>query len=144
MATVHFPHVDQSPVYQDRIRSWVKGNVTACPKSLFVFDEVDKMPPGVLDGIRAYLDHFDNVDGFVLLTSELKKITVLINLSGFLFRVDYRRSIFIFLSNTGGKEIVKKVHDVWQGGRVKREQLGVRDFEDLVELGAYNEEGYCL
>ncbi len=41
----------------------MKGNVSHCPHSLFVFDEVDKMPPGVLDGIRAYLDYIDIVDG---------------------------------------------------------------------------------
>ena len=49
-------------MYQDQVRSWVKGNVTICPHSLFVFDEVDKMPTGVLDGIRAYLDYIDTVD----------------------------------------------------------------------------------
>lgn len=52
-----------------------------------------------------------------------------------------RKSIFIFLSNTGGKEITKKVHDVWLTAKVKREDLTVRDFERLVELGAFNEEG---
>ena len=76
------------------------------------------MPAGVLDGIRAYLDYIDRVDG-----------------------VDYRRAIFIFLSNTGGKEITKKVHDVWLKGEMKREELTVRDFERLVELGAFNEGG---
>lgn len=50
-------------MYQDQVRAWVKGNVTLCPQSLFVFDEVDKMPPGVLDGIRSYLDYINEVDG---------------------------------------------------------------------------------
>jgi len=115
---VHFPHSEDSKLYQDQVRTWVKGNVTNCPQSLFVFDEVDKMPEGVLDGIRAYLDYIDRVDG-----------------------VDYRRAIFIFLSNTGGKEITKKLHDVWLKGEMKREELTVRDFERLVELGAFNEGG---
>ncbi|EFX73207.1 hypothetical protein DAPPUDRAFT_129381 [Daphnia pulex] len=118
MATVHFPHQEHAQLYQDQIRSWVKGNVSHCPHSLFVFDEVDKMPSGVLDGIRAYLDYIDIVDG-----------------------VDYRKSIFIFLSNTGGKEITKRVHDVWLTGNVKREELTVKDFERLVEMGAFNEQG---
>jgi len=55
--------------------------------------------------------------------------------------VDYRKAIFIFLSNTGGKEITKKVHDVWLSGKEKREQLTIGHFERLVELGAFNEEG---
>ena len=62
MATVHFPYENQAPLYQDQIRTWVKGNVTSCPRSLFIFDEVDKMPKGVLDGIRAYLDYIEKVD----------------------------------------------------------------------------------
>lgn len=49
-------------MYQDQIRSWVSGNVSLCPQSLFVFDEVDKMPSGVLDGIRAFLDYIEVVD----------------------------------------------------------------------------------
>ncbi|KZS09814.1 Torsin-like protein [Daphnia magna] len=118
ISTVHFPHQHNTQLYQDQIRSWVSGNVSRCTQSLFVFDEVDKMPSGVLDGIKAYLDYVDRVDG-----------------------VDYRKSIFIFLSNTGGKEITKKVHDIWLKGNVKREELTVRDFERLVELGAFNEEG---
>jgi len=118
MATVHFPHQDQAAEYQDQVRSWVRGNVSQCAHSLFVFDEVDKMPKGVLDGIRAYLDYIEKVDN-----------------------VDYRKSIFIFLSNTGGKEINKKVHEVWSSGKQTRSSLTVRDFERLVELGAFNEEG---
>lgn len=83
MATVHFPDQvsfrlqiitneelymfefisqEYTKLYQDQVRAWVKGNVTACPRSLFVFDEVDKMPPGVLDGIKAYLDYIERVD----------------------------------------------------------------------------------
>jgi len=41
---------------------------------MFIFDEVDKMPDGVLDAIKPYLDHHHDVHG-----------------------VDYRRAIFIFL-----------------------------------------------
>jgi len=56
----------------------------------------------------------------------------------------FRKSIFIFLSNTGGKEITKRVHDIWLNGNVKREELTVKDFERLVELGAFNEEGNLI
>ena len=59
----------------------------------------------------------------------------------FIILCHFRRSIFIFLSNTGGKEITKKVHDIWLTGKVKREELTVSDFERLVELGAFNEDG---
>jgi len=45
-----------------------------CDQSLFIFDEVDKMPEGVLDAVKPYLDHHHHISG-----------------------VDYRRTIFIFL-----------------------------------------------
>ena len=70
--------------HQAQLQQWVRGNVSACPTSLFIIDEVDKMPPGVLDGVGPFMDHHENVDG-----------------------VDFRRAVFILLSNTGGKEITK-------------------------------------
>ena len=62
MATTHFPHQSHVADYREQIRSWVKGNVSQCSQSLFVFDEVDKMPAGILDGIRSFLDHNRHVD----------------------------------------------------------------------------------
>lgn len=50
-------------LHQEQLRSWIRGNVTECPYSMFVFDEVDKMPAGVLDGIKPFLDHHENFDG---------------------------------------------------------------------------------
>jgi hypothetical protein len=37
--------------------------VSQCEKSLFVFDEVDKMPQGVLDAVKPYLDYHEQIDG---------------------------------------------------------------------------------
>jgi hypothetical protein len=114
----------------------VKGNVSYCPHSLFVFDEVDKMPAGVLDGIRAYLDYIDTVDSV-----DYRYAFSTLSLDFFMILYHSRKSIFIFLSNTGGKEITKKVYDIWLTGKIKREELTVKDFERLVEIGAFNEEG---
>lgn len=41
---------------------------------MFIFDEMDKMHPGLIDSIKPYLDYYDKVDG-----------------------VSYRKAIFIFL-----------------------------------------------
>ena len=41
---------------------------------MFVFDEMDKMQPGLIDSIHPYLDYHDKLDG-----------------------VSYRNAIFIFL-----------------------------------------------
>ena len=53
----------------------------------------------------------------------------------------YRKSIFVFLSNTGGKEITEKVHQVWLSGKQSRSSLRVSDFERLIESGAFNKAG---
>ena len=51
-----------------------------------------------------------------------------------------RQSIFIFLSNTGGRIITKTVLDAWNAG-TKREDLSYHDFEEMVSKGAFNEQG---
>lgn len=48
--------------------------VLRCPQTLFIFDEAEKLHPGLIDAIKPYMDHYDNVDG-----------------------VTYRRAIFLFL-----------------------------------------------
>jgi len=117
MAPLHFPHESQAEVYKMNIQAWVKGNVSQCATSLFIFDEIDKMPPGVIDGIKPFIDHHERVDG-----------------------MDFRRSIFIFLSNTGGKEITRKTLKHWESGRA-REELTYQDLEDIINLVAFNEKG---
>lgn len=117
IATVHFPHQHLALRYKDDLQNWIKGNVSQCEWSLFVFDEVDKMPSGVLDAIKPFVDYYDNIDG-----------------------VDYRKSIFIFLSNTGGREITGKMLTLWREG-TSREDIKYNDFEELVSRGAFNEKG---
>ena len=89
------------------------------------------MPPGVLDGVKPYLDHYEAIDG-----------------------VDYRRNVFIFLSNTGGntttpapealppsgKEITEAALSTWRAGG-QREEISLTDLEPLIASGAFNEEG---
>jgi len=52
----------------------VKGNVSICGRSLFIFDEMDKMPVGVMEAIKPFIDNYVEIDG-----------------------VDFRKSIFLFL-----------------------------------------------
>jgi len=117
ISTLHFPHADMADVYRLRVQDWIRGNVTKCAASLFIFDEVDKMPVGMIDGIKPFIDHHTKVEG-----------------------VDFRRSIFLFLSNTGGRDITKEALKVWEGGRA-RESLEYTDLEHLVNKGAFNELG---
>lgn len=91
--------------------------VRACSRSIFIFDEVDKMPSGVFESIASLLDHHSHIDG-----------------------VDFRKSIFIFLSNAGGTEIGNALDGIMSKGRY-REQTNIQDFEQIAEAAAYNVKG---
>lgn len=63
---------------QDQLQTWIRGNVSACASSMFIFDEMDKLHPGIIDAIKPFLDYYEQVDG-----------------------VSYRKAIFIFLRLVG-------------------------------------------
>lgn len=37
--------------------------MSQCERSLFVFDEVDKMPQGVLDVVKPFIDYHEEIGG---------------------------------------------------------------------------------
>lgn len=59
---------------QGKLRDATRDMVLRCPQTLFIFDEAEKLHPGLINAIKPYMDHYDNVDG-----------------------VNYRRAIFLFL-----------------------------------------------
>ena len=103
--------------FQIELVDWIRGNVSRCPQSLFIFDEIDKMPLGMIDGIKAFIDHHESVSG-----------------------IDFRRSIFLFLSNTGGREITDIAYKAWSEGKA-RQNISYSDLEHLIRKGAFNEAG---
>ncbi|XP_069695885.1 torsin-1B-like isoform X3 [Periplaneta americana] len=58
-----FAIAEKTDIYKINLMDWIRGNVTQCPMSLFVFDEVDKMPSGVLDAIKPFLDYHEEING---------------------------------------------------------------------------------
>ncbi|XP_030714457.1 prosalusin isoform X2 [Globicephala melas] len=46
---IHFPHPSHLERYKKDLKSWVQGNLTACSRSLFLFDEMDKLAPGLIE-----------------------------------------------------------------------------------------------
>jgi hypothetical protein len=54
---------DKSFTFQLHLIDWIRGNVSLCERSLFVFDEADKMPEGVLDAVKPFLDYHEQIDG---------------------------------------------------------------------------------
>lgn len=59
---------------QKDLKSWVQGNLTACSRSLFLFDEMDKMAPGLIEVLRPFLGS-----------------------SWVVYGTNYRKAIFIFI-----------------------------------------------
>ena len=111
VSTLHFHDEAQVVKYRQQLQDWVKGNVSMCKDSLFIIDEIDKMPSGVLDGLKPFMDFHSNVDG-----------------------IDFRRATFILLSNTGGREITRRTMEFWQDGK-RRESMTYFDFEGKISLG---------
>ncbi|XP_021934333.1 torsin-1B isoform X2 [Zootermopsis nevadensis] len=113
----NFPMESKVDTYKMELTELIRGKVTECERSLFVFDEVDKIPKGVLDAVKPFLDYHEQING-----------------------VDFRKAIFIFLSNTGSQVIVERLMKMWENG-TKRGDIQLGDFENLIRTGAFNEKG---
>ncbi len=59
---------------KDKIKNTIEETVRDCQTSLFVFDETDKIPIGLIDTIKAYIDYNLEIEG-----------------------TDFRKAVFIFL-----------------------------------------------
>ncbi|XP_063287512.1 torsin-1A-like isoform X2 [Pelobates fuscus] len=114
MPTLHFPHDSQISLYKDQLKSWIQGNVSRCERSIFIFDEADKLHPGLLRVMQPFLDFNEYIDG-----------------------VSYRRAIFIFISNAGGEFINRKMVEIWKDKK-KREELVYSDFEHVLSSELFN------
>lgn len=78
---------------QRKLQKEIVEQVKKCPRSMFIFDEIDKMPAGLIDIIKPFLDFHVSLDG-----------------------VDYRKCIFVFLSNTAGDLIARQALTYWKNG----------------------------
>uniref|UniRef100_A0A8D0C1L0 Torsin family 2 member A n=1 Tax=Salvator merianae TaxID=96440 RepID=A0A8D0C1L0_SALMN len=111
---VHFPHAEFVKQYKHDLKNWIQGNLTRCGRSLFLFDDVDKMQPGLIDVIIPFLGP-----------------------SWVVFGTNYRKAIFIFISNAGEKQINQMALDLWQSRR-DREEVNYQELEASI-LQAVNE-----
>lgn len=66
---------------QEELKSWVQGNLTECARSVFIFDEMEKMPPDLIDVLKPFLGP-----------------------SHVVFRTNYRKAIYIFI----GYELIQR------------------------------------
>lgn len=112
-----FQHLDELQDYKERLKKEITEKTNMCERSLFVFDETEKMPEGLLDTLKPFLDHHPHIKG-----------------------VDYRKNIFIFLSNTGGDEVNREVYDHFKSGE-PREMITAKQMESVLSMSSFNLEG---
>ncbi|KAM5299318.1 prosalusin isoform 3-T3 [Ctenodactylus gundi] len=105
---MHFPHPSHIERYKKDLKHWVQGNLTACGRSLFLFDEMDKLPPGLMEVLRPFLGS-----------------------SWVVYGTNYRKAIFIFISNTGGEQINQVALEAWRSHR-EREEISLQELEPVV------------
>ncbi|XP_061101775.1 torsin-1A-like isoform X1 [Conger conger] len=116
IATHHFPHPDHLETYKAQLQQWIRGNVSVCPHSMFIFDEMDKMNPLLFETIKCFMEHYAQVD-----------------------RVSYRHAMFLFLSNKGGEIITQKAMDFWMAGRKREEiELNSQGLETAINKHLFN------
>lgn len=102
---------------QVRLMNEIDTAIRLCKQSIFIFDEVEKMPSGVFESIASILDYHSHVGD-----------------------LDFRKAIFIFLTNAGGDEIASALEGLMHKGTF-REQTKIQDFEYIAEVAAYNVKG---
>ncbi|XP_036613936.1 torsin-3A isoform X1 [Trichosurus vulpecula] len=105
ISTLHFPHLKYVDIYKEKLMEQVSDTVQSCGQALFVFDEAEKLAPSLLETLKPLLDHYDTIR-----------------------EVDYRRAIFLFLSNLGGNTINEVVLSWLRAGR-SREEITMEDLE---------------
>uniref|UniRef100_A0A8C5RP56 Torsin family 3 member A n=1 Tax=Laticauda laticaudata TaxID=8630 RepID=A0A8C5RP56_LATLA len=108
ISVLHFPHLNYMDLYKIELTKQITETVALCEQSLFIFDEAEKLHPDLLNALEPYVGHNGNID-----------------------EVDYRQSIFLFLSNTGGNIINKVALDFWQAGQA-REEITMEYLEQLL------------
>lgn len=113
IATKDFPHNDRLDEYKDLIKRTIEDTVKECGRALFVFDETDKIPIGLMDTIKPYIDFNPQIDG-----------------------VDYRNSVFMFLSNSAGKDISQLTLNL-DRNNVKRQDFELKTFQKTIQQLVY-------
>ncbi len=98
---------------KELIKKTIEEKVNRCKFSLFIFDEMDKMPILLIDVIKQYID----------LNSPPQ----------------YKNSIFIFLSNSAAFEITQKTLELEHSSNIKRENFELKMFRRIIENKIFEE-----
>ena len=114
LSSHEFPNKGMIPEYKEKLKKMIISGISKCENSLFIIDELDKMPMGLSDVLKPYLDYNDKVDGY-----------------------SFRKSIFIFMSNTGVEEINNGTLNYWKNGK-QREEITRKSMNKLLKTVSYH------
>ena len=117
VATVHFPHQIKLCEYREYLRSFIVHKVTECSCSMFIFDEVEKMPLGLIDSVMDYLYQY------------------------FFNKLDFTKAMFLFISNSAGTDINRRMLEHLKAGH-KREEVTVKEMEEIIRDAALKDLWY--
>ncbi|XP_065657509.1 torsin-1A-like isoform X2 [Hydra vulgaris] len=117
VATIHFKNNNNLKECKDELIKHIQYNSEQCYRMLFVFDEFDFMPVGLSDVMTPFLDYHAAVDGR-----------------------DYRKNIFIFLSNVAGEVINDYIVRHYESNR-PRESIVSKDLEKYIAITDLNSKG---
>ncbi|XP_002732628.1 torsin-1A-like [Saccoglossus kowalevskii] len=112
-----YPHSKKLDDYKDELRSRIMEAGKLCDRQLFIFEDMDKMPPGLIDVLKPFIDNYPEY-----------------------FSVDYRKNIFVFTSNSGGHIINNKVFEMWKQG-TPREHITEYDLHEVIRKHIFNMDG---
>ncbi|XP_073498715.1 torsin-3A [Phyllobates terribilis] len=113
---LHFPHLSHVEAYKVQLRKQIQTVSAHCAQPLFVFDETDKLPAGLLQSL------------FPLLNPEEMQNT---------------KSIFIFLSGVGASMINEVALNFWRAGR-HREEITLDDLDRPLRVALHQSKDQFL
>ncbi|XP_047125755.1 torsin-1A [Hydra vulgaris] len=114
VAAKDFPHKKLLTEYKNELSKHIEKNARLCERTLFIFDEFHEMPEGLGNTIAPYLDYNVQLDG-----------------------IDYRKNIFIFLSNSVGEIINNYTINHYRSNK-SRETIDSKILEKLIATNALN------
>ncbi|XP_051961157.1 torsin-1A-like [Xyrauchen texanus] len=116
ISELDFPHDQMTDQNSAKLKEWIHKKVSGFPRSMFIFDEMDKMNPKIIETIKPYLDYNPHLNG-----------------------VSYRNAIFIFLSNAGGQVITDLTLDFWRNGKQREEiRINSKELEMQIVQNVFN------
>ncbi|XP_012584295.1 PREDICTED: torsin-3A isoform X2 [Condylura cristata] len=121
IATLHFPHPKYVDLYKEKLADQIRKTQERCRQTLFIFDEAEKLHPGLLEALRPYLERQ---------APEAR-------------RANSRKTIILFLSNLGGKVVNEVVLNLLKAGW-SREEITIEHLEPHLqaEIVASTDSGF--